>query len=93
MEGASAENTCNLEEMAWIEQSSVIIYYRLGLEIIYIYIYKYIYIYICMYVCMYDNKCNCINKMDFFLISNKIDFSGWIILVLLLFLFTLSFHK
>ena len=79
MEGASAENTYNLEEMAWIEQSSVIIIYRLGLEIIYIYI--------------YDNKCNCINKMDFFLISNKIDFSGWIILVLLLFLLTLSFHN
>ena len=79
MESASAENTYNLEEMAWIEQSSVIIYYRLGLEIIYIYI--------------YDNKCNCINKMDFFLISNKIDFSGWIILVLLLFLLTLSFHN
>ena len=81
MEGASAENTYNLEEMAWIEQSSVIIIYRLGLEIIYIYIY------------IYDNKCNCINKMDFFLISNKIDFSGWIILVLLLFLLTLSFHN
>ena len=46
----------------------------------------YIYIYIC------DNKCNCINKF-FFLISNKMDFFGWIILVLLLFLFTLSFHK
>ena len=73
MEGASAENTYNLEEMAWIEQSSVIIYYRLGLEI-----YIYIYIYI------NDNKCNCINKMEFF---------GWIILVLLLLLFTMSFHN
>ena len=32
--------------------------------------------------------------MDFFfLISNKMDFFGWIILVLLLFLLTLSFHN